>query len=248
MTLRERIAYALKESGLSQAQLARAIGISPVSVNNWATGETKTLKGGSAIKAAAVLGVSPLWLSEGIGPIAPADQHPAGEHDKSALANSVVRDKHHHYAVGKIISNAQAGPGALRALRLVPVVGRAKGGDHGYMVEEEYPVGHGNGTLAVPTRDTGAFGLRIEGDSMEPVFPHGSYACVEPKECYEPGDDVYVALKDGRKLIKRLAWMRGDAVRLDSYNIHHQGITVAIDEIDAMYPAMRVPKRHFLPD
>ncbi len=145
------------------------------------------------------------------------------------------------------VSNAFAGPSKPRPLRRIPIVGRARGGDNGFMEEEQYSVGHGNGWLEVPTKDQNSFGLRIEGDSMDPVFPHGSYAAVEPNEMYEVGDDVYVALHDGRKLIKRLAWDRKDSVRLDSYNQHHASITIDRVEIAAIYPVTPVRRRHFIP-
>lgn len=67
-TLRERIHQAMTDAHLSQAQLARACGVSAPSVNDWLSGKTKTLKGSTAVRAAACLGVSPLWLTEGRGP------------------------------------------------------------------------------------------------------------------------------------------------------------------------------------
>ena len=67
-TLAERMSEALKESGMTQRELARACGVSPASVNNWLSGQTKSLKAATAHRAAEALKVSALWLSEGIGP------------------------------------------------------------------------------------------------------------------------------------------------------------------------------------
>lgn len=41
-------------------------------MSNWMTGETKSLKSGTAMRAAEFLGVSQMWLAEGRGPAARA--------------------------------------------------------------------------------------------------------------------------------------------------------------------------------
>lgn len=67
-TLAERIKEAMAESGAIAADLARACGIKPPSVSAWLSGETKTLKAATAMRAAEFLGVNQLWLTEGKGP------------------------------------------------------------------------------------------------------------------------------------------------------------------------------------
>lgn len=218
-TLAARFAAARALTGLSAAAFATRLGLTRAAVYLIEDGTTKTLKMETARKVNGVTGVSVDWLAAEIGPMLPDG----------------------------IQSNAADVNMQLRQLRRIPVVGRAKGGDNGFMDEENYPVGHGNGDLYFPARDASAFGLLIEGDSMFPVFPHRSYACVEPNEVYEPGDDVYVALKDGRKLIKRLAWVRADSIRLDSYNPEHPSITIDSDQVEAIYPVTPVHRRHFKP-
>lgn len=145
-------------------------------------------------------------------------------------------------------SNAQPGPDTLRQLKKVPVVGRAKCGDNGFLEEEQYPVGHGDGYLLIPTRDGNAFGLLMVGTSMEPRYRHGDYAVAEPNATYGPGDDVYVALHDGRKMVKVLAWERADSVRVTSLNDDHPPMVFSRDEIAAIYACNPVPKRWFVPD
>lgn len=72
-TLKQRFAK-LKElrPDVSQADLARATGAKPPSVNAWFTGETKSMKGATAAKAAALYGVNPLWLADGVGDMIPS--------------------------------------------------------------------------------------------------------------------------------------------------------------------------------
>lgn len=69
-TLKQRFALLAKEKPeISQADLARATGAKPPSVNAWFSGETKTMKAGTAAKAAQLYGCNTLWLSDGIGEI-----------------------------------------------------------------------------------------------------------------------------------------------------------------------------------
>lgn len=75
-TLAERIHETLQESGSIAADLARACGVKPPSVSAWLSGETKSLKASTAIRAAEFLGVSQLWLTEGKGPKYPSRATP----------------------------------------------------------------------------------------------------------------------------------------------------------------------------
>ena len=66
-TLSERINKAMLDVGISQSDLATACKIKSPSVNDWLSGKTKSLKASTATRAAAALGVSVEWLSEGRG-------------------------------------------------------------------------------------------------------------------------------------------------------------------------------------
>lgn len=147
-----------------------------------------------------------------------------------------------------IESNVADGP-TPRESRLIPVVGRARGGDNGYFDEEQYPTGYGSGQLEVRSKDMAAFGLLIVGNSMSPRYRQGEYAVVEPTLQYEPGEDVYVSLKCGRKLIKELAWVRSDQVKLLSLN-DAENPPLIIDRADvvAIYPCSPAPRRAFVPN
>ena len=69
--LSERMALALARAGKKQTELAAACKIKPASVNDWLSGKTKSLRSATAHRAAAFLGVSFLWLTEGTGPMYP---------------------------------------------------------------------------------------------------------------------------------------------------------------------------------
>lgn len=68
-TLAERLQIALNnKDGATKADLARACGIKPPSVNDWFSGKTKSLRDVSLVRAANFLGVTKEWLAEGKGP------------------------------------------------------------------------------------------------------------------------------------------------------------------------------------
>lgn len=72
-TLQQRFRELARERpDISQADLARATGAKPPSVNAWFSGETKTMKAVTAAKAAELYGCNTLWLSDGVGPMWPA--------------------------------------------------------------------------------------------------------------------------------------------------------------------------------
>lgn len=68
-TLSERIKVAMDAAEINQSDLAHCIGVSSVSVNNWCTGATKTIKGVNLLKASRRLKVNAMWLASGVGPM-----------------------------------------------------------------------------------------------------------------------------------------------------------------------------------
>ena len=58
----DRYKWALKKTGKSQADFARAIGITPQSLNGWANGKVKQVSGEFGLKAAKYAKVSPQWF------------------------------------------------------------------------------------------------------------------------------------------------------------------------------------------
>ena len=68
-----RLRIAMEKKGVTQAQLARACGVKPPSVNGWITGKSKYLKGNNLLAAARTLDVSQEWLATGEGTMLPYD-------------------------------------------------------------------------------------------------------------------------------------------------------------------------------
>lgn len=66
--LAERVAAARKFAGLSQAALARAVGVSRSAISQWELGRTGKLTSAHLLKVEEVTKVSARWIAEGAGP------------------------------------------------------------------------------------------------------------------------------------------------------------------------------------
>ncbi len=202
----ERLKPEMDAQGMGISQLASKLGVSYQAVGK--------VKDGGAFgttnnfKVAKLFNLNPVWLSTGTGP-------------KYLEGSALER------------SNVAEAP-ALAASRRLPVVGHVKGGVDGFLEEMQYAVGHGEGFVEYWTRDPEAYALRVRGDSMSPRYRSGEFIVVTPSIEAQPGTDVVVKLRDGRKLLKHLNWKRGDEVQLISVNDGFPPTTVALDEIESV--------------
>lgn len=65
MSIAKRITKARIDAGLKKSQLAKLAGVTPSSVTQWETGETKSIDGRNLVKIAAACGVDAVWLATG---------------------------------------------------------------------------------------------------------------------------------------------------------------------------------------
>jgi phage repressor protein C with HTH and peptisase S24 domain len=208
----DRLKQAMKAAGVSTSELARRMGISYQAVK-------KALGGGSFgtannVTAAKALGVYSEWLATGKGP---------------RVAPPSIAEPHAIYEVKSPF------PG-------LPVVGTAKLGDDGNFCELEYPVGHGDGVIDWPSRDPNAYALRCKGDSMKPRIKHGEFVVVEPNHPVAPGDEVLVKARDGRVMVKQLAYVRDGMVYLESVNEAHPRISIPVEDLEAFHYVAGIAK------
>lgn len=68
-TLAERLQQALDRAKIGVPELAAAMGVSPSSIYQILSGETKSMKGANLVAAAKKLRVEPEWLGSGAGPM-----------------------------------------------------------------------------------------------------------------------------------------------------------------------------------
>lgn len=160
-TLKQRFAaLATARPDISQADLARATGAKPPSVNAWFSGDTKSMKGETAAKAAALYGCSAIWLATGVGPM---------------------------YGAPESASNVA--PAKLGARR-VPVISAIQAGMWTEIVDSFQPGDAGDWLLTDIDLSDSAFALDIRGNSMEPEFKDGDRVIIDPEIAPQPGDFV----------------------------------------------------------
>lgn len=132
-------------------------------------------------------------------------------------------------AFGSVESNVEPAL-ELKKSRRVPITGSVKGGDDGYLVQDNGT----DGWVDYWTGDPRAYALRVRGDSMHPRYRSGEYVVVTPSIEAQPGRDVVVQLKNGKCLLKELGWRRDDEVQLRSINNGYTPMTVMVDEIESI--------------
>lgn len=218
-TYSKRLTWAMAQTTppTSQSELARAIGVSPQTIQ-YLCDPLRNAHGSKHSSAIAeFLGVNSLWLAEGKGPRRPALSE----------------------------NNVEPAP-ALRSFKDVPVVGTVEAGPDGYLEEIGYPTGHGDGVVEYPAKDKNAYALRVRGESMRPRIKSGEYIVVEPHTVAHAGDDVVVICRDGRKMVKELLYTRDGEVTLGSINDGFKPISIREEDIDAIhYVAAIIPRGAF---
>lgn len=82
--------------------------------------------------------------------------------------------------------------------------------------------------------DPDAYGILVIGDSMQPTFRKGHRLIVSPRTPVEDGDEVYVQLESGERLIK-LAFRTDDGWRLESINPNYAAREVRADAVASIH-------------
>lgn len=118
----------------------------------------------------------------------------------------------------------------LKKSRRIPVTGSVRGGDDGYLVQDNTP----DGWVEYWTGDPHAYALRVRGDSMHPRYRAGEFVVITPSIEAQPGRDVVVKLTCGKCLLKQLNWTRGDEVQLLSINNGYAPMTIMREEVECI--------------
>ncbi len=128
------------------------------------------------------------------------------------------------------LSGKGAKPGAGLA---VPLLGFAQAGDGGYFDDGGYPAGYGWDVIELPAAGARhAYALKVQGDSMLPLYRDGDTLIVEPEAQVRTGDRVVVKTRQGEVLAKRLCRQTPQTVELQSLNPDHPDRTLDIGEIE----------------
>ncbi len=213
MEFKDRLSQRLKETGLTQSELAKRIGVSKTTITFWKTGVNK-LSGENLMALAKALRCSARWLATGEG---------------QPIPDGLSLDK--PWLDMDDASNVEQGPPITSPYRAIPIVGTAQMGAEGYW----YALDEGEGVVDVPSKDPGAYALRLRGDSMAPAIRSGWIAVCEPNGRLVPGEYVMIRLVDGECMLKELLYANDEEVSVMSLNPAYSRRTIPMEQIEQMH-------------
>lgn len=132
---------------------------------------------------------------------------------------------------GQNITNVEPGPPITSPYRAIKIVGTAQMGTEGYW----YALDDGEGYVDIPSRDPGAYALRLKGDSMSPAIRSGWIAVCEPNSRLIPGEYVMIRLVDGESMLKELLFANDVEVSVMSINDAYGRRTIPFEQIETMH-------------
>jgi phage repressor protein C with HTH and peptisase S24 domain len=128
-----------------------------------------------------------------------------------------------------LVSETSGRPGRIR---MVPLIGMAQAGTHGYFDDAGFPAGSGWEDIAFPDiADEHCYALEITGDSMLPVYRDGDRIVVSPSGSLRRGDRVVVKTHGGEVMAKQLGRMTAQRIELRSFNPQFEDRSFALSEI-----------------
>lgn len=86
----------------------------------------------------------------------------------------------------------------------------------------------------------GAFGIRLQDDSMRPPFSKGSIFVVNPEHSVQVNNLVLTTIKDGRTWVRELWRMDEEWITLKPYNEAYDHLQIERKDITLMYPVIVV--------
>ena len=116
--------------------------------------------------------------------------------------------------------------------RMVPLIGMAQAGAHGYFDDAGFPAGVGWDEIGFPElSDEHAYALEVTGDSMLPVYRDGDHILVSPAASLRRGDRVVVKTHAGEVMAKQLGRMTAQRVELKSLNPAYEDRSFALGDL-----------------
>ena len=115
----------------------------------------------------------------------------------------------------------------------VPLVGFAQAGAGGFFDDAGFPVGHGWDLIELPAQSTASsYALKVQGDSMLPLYRNGDVLIVEPGATVRKGDRVVVKTNAGEVMAKVLERQTAKSVSLVSLNPEHPNREIPVAEVE----------------
>lgn len=218
-TFTDRLNLALKNSGLSQHQLAEKVKISQPAIQKLLSGKSSTSR--KIVEIASALNVDLLWLTKGIG---------SAKNNKSKSNASML---------GAIDEWDQQTPLDDDEVELPFYKDVRLAAGNGFADDIEDYNGYKLRLSRSTMRKYGidkdcAVCLTVYGDSMEPVFRDGSTVGINQADKNIRDGKIYAINHDGLLRIKILEKLPGNHVKIRSYNSEYSDEVVSQDEITVL--------------
>lgn len=165
--LGNRIRRAIRDAGTTQAEVARALNVSPQSVGQWV--KNGLISRSNLYALSNLLDVSAHWLLTG--------EVDGGEAVMEAKAEY----------------NIAPGPDIHR---MVPEISWVQAGHWSEVVDNYHPGDGSQWVPTIKSTSQRAFALRVQGDSMTPRFPEGTILVVDPDREADNGAFVVARIDD----------------------------------------------------
>lgn len=215
-TFTERLNSALKQSGMSQHQLAEKVKISQPAIQKLLSGKSNTSR--KIVEIANALNVDLLWLTKGVG--------------KSKLtknsANATMLGVIEEWDSKTPLDEGEVEVPFYKDVRL------SAGNGFADDIEDYngYKLRLSRSTMRKYGIDKDcAVCLTVYGDSMEPVFRDGSTVGINQADTNIRDGKIYAINHDGLLRIKILERLPGNQVKIRSYNSDYDDETVSLDDI-----------------
>lgn len=229
MSIGERIKARRLEIDVPVARIAAACGISPQSVYQWESGDTKTLKGANLVATAEVLRVTPKWLESGLPPKEPGGEQAAVVSPYYPMRDSPLPPADENY-VSIPVFDVAASMGLGTAMpdydTVVDNLRLTK-----TWVQRHLPGASHASNLAV---------ISAYGDSMQPTFNDGDILLVDRSVRNVRLDAVYVLSFHDELYIKRIQRRPDGSIAIISDNKVYDPILVRPEEKESVNVLGRV--------
>ncbi|MEO5756051.1 MAG: helix-turn-helix transcriptional regulator [Mesorhizobium sp.] len=135
---------------------------------------------------------------------------------------------------GLIEGRGELGRGTLPVQRYsVPLLGFAQAGAGGFFDDAGFPAGQGWDLVELPAQSTeSSYALKVQGDSMLPLYRNGDVLIVEPGAVTRKGDRVVVKTISGEVMAKVLDRQTIKSIMLVSLNPDHPDRDIAMRDVE----------------
>ena len=136
-------------------------------------------------------------------------------------------------AILRVPPAAASAGGRDAAPSSVPLLGFAQAGNGGFFDDAGFPAGQGWDVVDLPVAaPEGSYALKVQGDSMLPLYRDGDVLIVQPGATVRRGDRVVVRTRGGEVMAKVLERQSTRIVELHSLNPEHPNRSFAPSELE----------------